>query len=144
MEHKVNMLQVTSSHETWEQARYATYELWWSGALQPCFKAPLRLAKDVSASRPEKAGTRLPFGIGREFTGTRQTTAAGASMSMSVAVAMHRVIFRLSGDLFLHARSDRQLGLGLGFDLIDRDAVGQLDQRHAAVARLVDGEDTEL
>src|SRR3954454_13628808 len=39
---------------------------------------------------------------------------------------------------------DAEFGFGLGLDLVERDAVGELDQRHAAAAVLVDGEDGQV
>src|SRR5439155_21454437 len=36
---------------------------------------------------------------------------------------------------------DTEFGFGLGLDLIEGDAIGELDQRHAVLAVLVDGED---
>ena len=35
---------------------------------------------------------------------------------------------------------DAELGFGLGLDLVEGNAVGELDQRHAVLAVLVDGE----
>ncbi|GCC44544.1 hypothetical protein chiPu_0028512, partial [Chiloscyllium punctatum] len=39
---------------------------------------------------------------------------------------------------------DAEFRLGLGLDLVERDAVGELDQRHAILAVLVDGEHREV
>src|SRR6266542_42728 len=39
---------------------------------------------------------------------------------------------------------DAELGFGLGLDLVQRDAVGELDQRHPVLAVLVDGEDGQI
>ena len=49
-----------------------------------------------------------------------------------MAVAMRRIAL---GDLFLHAGSDGELGLGLGLDLVDRDAVGQFAHRDRLAAQ---------
>src|ERR1700744_1383265 len=40
--------------------------------------------------------------------------------------------------------ADGELRLGLGLHLVDRHAIGELDQGHAARTVLVDGEDAEL
>src|SRR6185503_3721780 len=64
-------------------------------------------------------------------------TAAGEA-AMSIAVSMRRTL----GDL--ETAPDGEPGLGLGLDLVDRDAVGELDQRDTALARLVDVEHAQL